>query len=62
MTRCWDRVQDNRPSMEEVLQEMVSLCKHFPGDDEPIVYEKNIDNGNDMATNVLMELMSEPYL
>lgn len=43
MTSCWDPAPINRPSMEYVVEVMTMLCEHFPGADEPIVYNKSDD-------------------
>lgn len=43
MTSCWDPAPINRPSMEYVVEVMTILCEHFPGADEPIVYNNSDD-------------------
>lgn len=36
MTQCWDRIPQNRPSMEDVVEKMTQLASLFPGGDVPL--------------------------
>lgn len=38
MISCWEKQPEKRPSMENVVRVMDTLCELFSGADEPIVY------------------------
>lgn len=41
---CWNQEPKNRPSMQEVVDQMNQLCKFFPGEYEPIEYPNEADD------------------
>ncbi|KAJ9585674.1 hypothetical protein L9F63_002464, partial [Diploptera punctata] len=41
MTRCWDKVPSNRPSMDEVVSIMNLIFPFFSGHDEPVQYSED---------------------
>lgn len=47
MIRCWDRVPENRPSMNEVVEQMKHLYRFFPGGDTPLRLTDSIDDEYD---------------
>ncbi|XP_062701553.1 mitogen-activated protein kinase kinase kinase 7 [Aedes albopictus] len=46
---CWNQEPKNRPSMQEVVDQMNQLCKFFPGEYEPIEYPNEADDDEESS-------------